>query len=74
MKTFAEMQDDFYAQVREELLSGTDDLTDRQLAKFRRTFSPDDPDKRLPVIISDIPRKSLARAMDIIERALARAQ
>lgn len=68
MRTFEEMEKEFYKSVRRELLDGLDQTTPAQQLFFKRLYSHKNPSCPIAEVVAKIPRDKLSRVMQQVSR------
>lgn len=72
VRTFKEMENAFYQDVRQELVAGLLKTTEAQQVFFRRMYSPKDLAKPLDQVVEGIERGRLGWALQQVQNTLDR--
>ena len=73
MRTFETMENEFYEDVRQELLDGLALCTNGQQRKFKRVHANGSVGLDIEQVVADMPRGKLASAMRVIRRVVESA-
>jgi hypothetical protein len=70
MKTFKEMEDDFYRAVRAELVAGLEKCTEKNRVVFKRMYAAGHSDWSIKRTVAYMARHKLARVMEQVQATL----
>jgi hypothetical protein len=70
MKTFQDMQSEFYADARRELLAGLSRCTDAQVLLFKRMYANGDLDAPIDKVVEKMENDKLDWAMQQVQRTI----